>query len=91
MSDLPKELPEVPTGWTKHLNMHLNFGHGKNGGGMGLYAIHDPEGNETPIKYQYDTRKGGETGFFVDEIQHCVSWKELRELWPTVLAKRQEK
>ncbi len=86
--NLPKQLPEKPTGWTKNLTMHLNFGHGKKGGGAATYKIKDPAGNETPIGYQYDTRKGGQTGFSLPGIEPLMSWAELREMWPIWLSKQ---
>lgn len=50
----PAELPEKPDGWTKRLSIHLNFGQE---GGSACYSVHDPEGREMVITYQYDTRK----------------------------------
>lgn len=50
----PSELPLKPEGWTKRLGMHMNFGED---GGAACYTVHDAEGRETGIAYQYDTRK----------------------------------
>lgn len=48
------ELPVKPDGWTKKLIMHLNFGED---GGSACYSVHDPEGRDSGIVHQYDTRK----------------------------------
>lgn len=68
-------LPEKPEGWTRKMNLHMNFG---SDGGMGVYDVFDPEGRKAPFVYQYDTRKGGQTGFFVADADGCMSWAELR-------------
>jgi hypothetical protein len=73
------ELPEKPTGWTKRLIMHLNFGRD---GGAANYHILDPDGNEMPFGYQYDTRKDGLTGFTLPNVESVMTWAELREKWP---------
>jgi hypothetical protein len=86
--DLPAILPEVPTGWTKHLAMHLNFG---SKGGAASYTIKDPAEKEMPIGYHYDTRKGGETGFSLPDVGPLMNWKQLREMWPTWLEKQKAK
>ena len=100
---LPMELPEKPTGWTKHMVMHLNFGEA---GGSAIYSIKNADGKEMPIQYQYDTRKAGgkgknrvepaRTGFVIRD-QHqptgffgevCSSWNELRAEWSKWMAER---
>lgn len=75
----PSELPAAPTGWTKVMAMHLNFGRGK---GAASYRIFDAEGNELPLGYQYDTRPGGLTGFTLPGIEKPMTWAELRKAWP---------
>jgi len=64
------------------MSMHLNFGGGKNGGGVGVYKVLDAKGEETPIGWQYDTRKDGETGFTLPDIEPVMTWDQLREIWP---------
>ena len=70
------ELPEKPTGWKKHMTMHLRL----QGGGTGCFSIHDEKGRKVEgIGYSY--RKGGkEFGFFLlaapgDEY---LTWAQLR-------------
>lgn len=87
MSDmmfLPKTIPKRPKGWTKHLLLHLNFGPQ---GGAASYEIRI-DGKATPIIYQYDTRKGGLTGFSLPDVDGVLTWSELRAEWPAFL-KRQ--
>lgn len=85
-------LPAVPTGWTKHLSVHLNFG---SKGGGAVYSIKDDQGRATHIAYQYDTRKhgGAPTGFHVPAVDSDVypSWAALCAAWPGILAKLKEK
>lgn len=69
------DLPAVPTGWTKHLLMHLNFGEA---GGAATYEIKDPDGNVAPFGYQYDTRPGGVTGFTHPDHKGAMTWARLR-------------
>ena len=87
-TDLPNELPANPVGWTRKMKLHINFGEGKKGGGLGNYDIFDAEGNKTPIGYQYDTRIGGLTGFYLPDIPEPMSWKALRSEWPRFLQRR---
>jgi hypothetical protein len=73
------ELPERPTGWTKHLAVHYNYG---SKGGAATYSIKDEKGRLTNVGYAYDTRKSkeaprGEAGFFVNGSE-LMSWAELR-------------
>jgi hypothetical protein len=73
------ELPERPTGWTKHLAVHYNYGEK---GGAATYTIRDDKGRQTNIGYAYDTRKSkgaprGEAGFFVNGSE-LMSWADLR-------------
>ena len=77
------ELPEKPTGWTRRMSMHLNYG---SAGGAATFTIHDPEGNLAEFGYQYDTRKGGRTGFTLDGIEEVMTWVRLREVWPAWVA-----
>lgn len=83
------ELPETPTGWTKHLAVHFNYG---NKGGAASYAIHDERGRRTNIGYAYDTRKSkeaprGEEGFFVNGSE-LMSWAELRRRYAELTAQQ---
>ena len=80
---LPQELPESPKGWSRQLLMHLNFGPK---GGAATYTVKDSEGNDTPIIYGYDTRKGGGGGFILPDIEGYMTWKELRAAWPKWLS-----
>jgi len=58
------DLPQKPTGFTRKMTIHYNFGGGK---GAGLFEIFDPNGKKMPFGYQYDTQKGGLTGFTVPD------------------------
>ena len=76
------QLPEKPDKWTRRMVMHLNFGRE---GGSATFTIHDPDGEEMPFGYQYDTRKGGLTGFTIPaEPDDVISWHVLRERWPHI-------
>lgn len=85
VSALPAELPEKPEGWTKHMQMHMNFGRD---GGCASYTIKDERHLKMPIGYQYDTRKGGLTGFTLPDVDGVMSWNELRAAWPDWLKAR---
>lgn len=74
------ELPETPAGWTKSLSVHMNFGED---GGAASYDIKDPDGNVAPFGSQYDTRKGGLTGFKHRDFEGVKTWTELREFMAT--------
>jgi hypothetical protein len=58
--------------------MHINFG---GDGGMASYDCFYPDGSIAPFKWQYDTRKGGLTGFFLPNIEGVMSWSELVFKW----------
>lgn len=73
------ELPEKPTGWTRHMVMHMNFGEE---GGAATFRIKDPDGNDAPFGYKYDTRKEGLTGFTLPNVKGVMTWAELRAKWP---------
>lgn len=75
----PDELPEKPEGWTRHMVVHFNYG---SKGGAAQYSIKDASGKKTPIGYQYDTRKGGLTGFTLPDVDGVLTWFQLREKWP---------
>lgn len=77
----PLSLPEKGEGLTRKMQSHLNFG---DAGGAGLYLILDETGRQMPFQYQYDTRKGGLTGysFLNGPADQVMSWTELREAWP---------
>lgn len=77
--EYPQALPEKPQGWTKQMLMHMNFGED---GGAATYEICDPDGNKAPFGYQYDTRKGGLTGFTLPGIEGVMTWAQLRAKWP---------
>jgi hypothetical protein len=70
------ELPEKPTGYTKRLEIHYNFG---SKGGMGVYRVFAPGGAHMPFGMQYDTRKGGLNGFTHRDHDGVMTWAELRE------------
>lgn len=81
------ELPEKPTGWTKHLAAHFNYG---SKGGAATYTIHDDKGRLTNVGYAYDTRKSkerprGESGFFVNGGE-LMTWDELRRRFTELTA-----
>jgi hypothetical protein len=76
---LRAELPEKPTGWTRKMDLHLNFG--ERGGGA-TFSVFDESGNETEIRYQYDTTDGGLTGFTLPRVEEVMTWQELRARWP---------
>jgi hypothetical protein len=75
-------LPEKPTGWTKHMVLHMNFGRA---GGSMTYAIHDEQGREVVgLGMGYDTRikQGRSEGFYiVGKDTGYLSWSEVRERW----------
>lgn len=84
-------LPDVPNGWTKRIGMHLNFGIK---GGAATYTVHDPDDEPTPIGYQYDTRKGGESGFTIAEVNEINGdirlfkrWADVVAYWPEYVAR----
>lgn len=84
--DDPAPLPADPKGYTKRMKMHLNFGRE---GGAATYAIYDPDGDEMPITYQYDTRPGGITGFSLTGVEQVfASWADLAAYWPTFVKAR---
>jgi hypothetical protein len=85
---LPDSLPEKPTGWTRQMLMHLNFG---GAGGAASYEVKNQSGETMPIGYQYDTRKGGFSGFTLPGVKTCMSWDELREIWPRWIARARAK
>lgn len=80
---LPDSLPDKPEGWTRKMLLHMNFG---KEGGAARFSIYDPDGTEMPFGYQYDTRKGGLTGFTAPGIDDVMTWAELRERWPEIRA-----
>lgn len=78
------ELPETPKGWTKRLECHFNYG---KAGGAATYSIFDDKGRRTNIGYAYDTRKGGESGFFVHGHE-LMSWQDLRARYADLMKER---
>lgn len=84
---VPETLPAQPDGFTKHLQMHMNFGKGRGGA---TYSIKDAEGRLMPFGYQYDTRKGGLTGLTLSGRDGVMTWAELVAYWPEYLKKRAE-
>jgi hypothetical protein len=64
------------------MTLHLSFGRGK---GAATYKVHDPAGHEMPIGFQYDTRKGGLTGFTLPGRDGVLTWPELVAYWPEFL------
>ena len=86
--ELPATLPADASGYTKSLIVHMNFG---DDGGAARYSIHGPGGADTPITYQYDTRKEATVpkGFFIEGVDHAFnSWADLANYWPTYIAER---
>ncbi len=69
------ELPETPAGFTRKMTLHINYGVA---GGAGFYDVMDPDGKIMPFTYQYDTRKGGKTGFVLSGVDGILTWDELR-------------
>lgn len=85
-SDAPATLPADAKGYTRRLKMHMNFGPE---GGAATYSIHDPAGAETPIAYQYDTRKGGVTGYSLPGVERAFKrWSDLVAYWPAFVKAR---
>lgn len=78
------ELPEKPTGWTKRMHTHINYGRD---GGAATYNIFDEKGRLTNIGYACDTRGEGESGFFVNG-SGLMSWHELRARFAELTAPR---
>lgn len=79
-------LPEKPEGFTRRMTMHLNFG---SEGGLGTYECFYPNGDKAEFWYQYDTRKGGLTGFCLPgDDERAMTWAELREELPKWKAAR---
>ena len=85
---MPDELPKTPTGWTRQMTMHLNFG---GAGGAATFEIKNERGETMPMTYQYDTRKDGLTGFTLPGVEPFMSWKQLREIWPRWIARARAK
>lgn len=84
----PPRLPKTPKGFTRKLTLHLNFGGGK---GSGLYEVKSPTGAATPIGWQYDSSKGGLTGFTLPDVEDRVfTWAELRVEWPKFRKRRKK-
>jgi hypothetical protein len=83
----PDVIPVTPEGFTKHMQMHMNFGKGQGGA---TYTIKDKEGRLMPFGYQYDTRKGGLTGFTLSTRDGVMTWAELVAYWPDYLKKKSE-
>jgi hypothetical protein len=85
MSELPRELPVAPTGYTRKLSMHLNFGGGH---GAATYEVFDPAGEKMPFWFQYDSdrkKRRYERGFVLPGLDVYLTWAELREMWPAYL------
>jgi len=85
VSELPRELPEKPTGYTKQMTMHLNFGGGH---GAATYEVFDPAGEKMPFTYQYDSdrkKRTYERGFVLPGLEPLLTWEELRGMWPAYL------
>lgn len=83
----PDALPEKPEGWKQKMLMHMNFG---SDGGAATFELFDSAGRKMPIGKQYDTRKGGLSGFTLDGIDGALTWKQLREAWPAWIASKKE-
>lgn len=79
---IPETLPVKQDGFTRQLGMHMNFGPK---GGAATYKIFDPQKRQMPFGFQYDTRKGGLTGFILDGRDGVMTWAELVEYWPEYL------
>jgi hypothetical protein len=76
------ELPENPDGWTRRMEIHLNYG---DAGGAATYSIFDDKGRKTNVGYAYDTRGEGESGFFIHGSE-LMSWAQLRVRYTELLA-----
>ena len=75
------ELPETPVGWTKRMEVHLNYGRA---GGAATYSIFDEQGRKTNIGYAYDTRGEGESGFFIHG-SGLMPWAQLRDRYAELI------
>ncbi len=81
-ASLPAALPERPEGFTRKMTMHLNFG---GDGGAATFDVFNPSGAKMPFGYQYDTRKGGLTGFVLPGREGVATWAEVRAAWSDIL------
>lgn len=85
---MPDELPEKPTGWKERMTAHLNFGGGK---GAGSFEITDDKGKTMPFIRQYNTQERDLCGFSLPGIKRCMTWKELRAVWPRWIERARKK
>jgi hypothetical protein len=88
---MPDKLPANPNGWSRKMVLHMNFGGGKNGGKSATFAVFMPDKGATPIGYQYDTRKGGLTGFTLPGVKPVMTWPELCSIWPIWIERARKK
>lgn len=90
MTDLPKTLPAVPTGFTQKLQTHLNYGAK---GSQAMYTIHAPDGTQLPITYQYKTNKSHTyewRGYLISGSDVVLkTWAELAAAWPAEVERLQ--
>lgn len=82
---LPKELPRVPTGFTQRLAIHLKL----TDGAMATHSVHDPDGRQLPVTYQYKTDKRHDYAFrgYVitgSDVVH-ETWASLAAAWPVYI------
>lgn len=86
----PATLPKRPTGWRKHLSVHLNYGPK---GGSATYTLHDEQGRRVEgIAFGYDTRKPYPWRGFVLTLgtgkpQRFRRWDELRVAYAAARAR----
>ena len=85
-SECPDELPERPVGWKRKLTMHMKFADG----GAAAYEVFDENSRPMPIDFQYDTSRGGETGFSLRGVPVVMSWEQLRVRWIDWIAERKK-
>jgi hypothetical protein len=87
------QLPVEPTGWTRRMRLHLNFG---SAGGSATFDIYNEKGQKVErIGNGYDTRdagKGRSAGFFLLDGPRTgyLTWDELREIYNARYAKQDE-
>ena len=79
------KLPKSAQGYTKTLDVHLNWGID---GGAAVYDVYDAKGRKMPFAYQYDTREGGLTGFSLPDVNGVLTWDELRAALRTQRGKK---
>lgn len=75
------DLPANPNGfYLREPVMHTTF---EDGNSAGKYALVDLNGQPMPFGYEFDTRKGGLTGFTVQGVEDTMTWDQLSQYFAT--------